>query len=109
MPIAAALLLVFVTAACGDDDDDVTTDADADADADADEPSPIVCENDCLYVRAGASGAGDGSSWADAFPVFPDTIERGVTVLVADGEYPGLVLDDPAEGETLIVVAKARG
>ena len=38
-------------------------------------------------VRAGATGANDGSSWADAWTDLPGTFTRGDTYYVAAGAY----------------------
>jgi predicted outer membrane repeat protein len=43
-----------------------------------------------VYVNAGASGAGDGSSWADAFPSLADALAgaaSGTEIWVAAGTY----------------------
>ncbi|MEZ5301435.1 MAG: hypothetical protein R3F11_12410 [Verrucomicrobiales bacterium] len=43
-----------------------------------------------LYVRLGAAGAGDGSSWADAFPHLQDALAAanyGDAIWIAEGTY----------------------
>jgi hypothetical protein len=90
----------------GDADADADADADTDADADADgDGPPIVCVEQCRYVRAGA--AGDGRDWDAALPDLPADLERGRVYLLADGSYAHPVLDDEPDGEALIVVRKA--
>jgi hypothetical protein len=42
-----------------------------------------------VFVDATASGAGDGSSWADAFTEIQDALAPGRTVWVAQGVYRG--------------------
>jgi hypothetical protein len=69
-------------------------------------PGEAACGDRCRYVRAGASGRGDGSRWADALPSLPSTLERGAIYLVADGAYEGYSFDDAADGRT-ITIAKA--
>jgi len=57
------------------------------------------------YVRDGASG--DGSDWANAWSQLPNTLERGHTYYIADGEYPGYNFDDAESGDEYIYVKKA--
>lgn len=59
------------------------------------------------YVRAGASGANDGTNWTDAFTAVPGTLTRGWTYCVADGAYADLTVDDADSGTTRITIAKA--
>jgi hypothetical protein len=73
-------------------------------------PDPLTpdCDGDtCHYVLAGASGNADGSDWTNAWTALPDTLQRGHTYFVGDGEYPGYQFDDAADGETPIVVVRA--
>ena len=58
-------------------------------------------------VRAGASGAGNGSDWNNAFPVLPTTLQRGATYYIADGAYTGRAFNTPASGTTPITIRKA--
>jgi len=37
------------------------------------------------YVRAGATGAGDGSDWENAYTQLPPNLVRGDTYYIADG------------------------
>jgi hypothetical protein len=38
-------------------------------------------------VRAGGSGAKNGSDWNNAFPSLPESLQRGATYYIADGNY----------------------
>lgn len=60
-----------------------------------------------LYVRAGATGNGNGSDWSNAFTRLPDTMERGVTYLVADGNYSNHDFSDAVSGTDKIYIRKA--
>ncbi len=62
---------------------------------------PVVCADDCHYVRADASGS--GSDWDDAMPALPEALERGHVYFVAAGSYPGYTFDD-ADGEPIRVL-----
>ncbi|MGZ3771375.1 MAG: hypothetical protein ACXVCP_17650 [Bdellovibrio sp.] len=62
------------------------------------------------YVRAGATGTGDGSDWQNACPDFVgecdgSNLQRGHTYYVASGDYSGVTFDVP--GTELITVKKA--
>jgi hypothetical protein len=59
------------------------------------------------YVRQGASGAGDGSDWTNAYPSLPGSLTRGDTYYIADGNYGAYDFNTPASGTTLIIVRKA--
>jgi hypothetical protein len=59
------------------------------------------------YVRAGATGARNGSDWTNAWASLPATLVRGDTYYVADGTYPSLTLDDPESGAQYITIKKA--
>jgi hypothetical protein len=67
-------------------------------------PSAEAANN---YVRAGATGAGTGADWANAYSSLPDTLTRGDTYYIADGTYNGYWFDDPASGTTVITIKKA--
>lgn len=60
-----------------------------------------------VYIRAGASGAADGSNWTDAFTNAPSAMTRGNTYYFADGAYPDDLYDDALSGTTLITIKKA--
>ncbi len=55
---------------------------------------PVVCTDQCRYVRPGAAGSGDGSDWTNAFPALPADLERGKVYLIADGSYGAYGFDD---------------
>jgi len=57
------------------------------------------------YVRDGATG--DGSSWANAFDTLPDTLQRGHTYYIADGNYGSYTFDDAESGSQWITIKKA--
>ena len=59
------------------------------------------------YVRAGASGANDGSDWNNAYTALPAALKRGATYYVADGDYGSYTFDDVEDGSTLITIKKA--
>lgn len=58
------------------------------------------------YVRAGATGANNGTGWTDAFTTWP-TMVRGETYYVAGGNYPSHNFNTAASGSTLITVKHA--
>lgn len=61
-----------------------------------------------FYVRAGATGAGTGANWADAYTRLPSTMVRGATYYVAAGTYTGPVtFSTPESGSTYIYIKKA--
>lgn len=57
------------------------------------------------YVRAGASGANDGTDWTNAYTTLPSSLTRGDTYYIADGSYSGYNFDD--SGTTLTTIKKA--
>ena len=59
------------------------------------------------YVRAGASGAANGSDWTNAYPALPTTLVRGDTYYVAAGSYGSYSFRTATSGTTLITVKKA--
>jgi hypothetical protein len=60
------------------------------------------------YVRAGATGAGTGASWTDAFTRLPTTMVRGATYYVADGTYNGgITFNTPESATQYIRIRKA--
>jgi hypothetical protein len=68
--------------------------------------SPVLAQT-TNYVRAGASGANDGSDWANAFTSFPEPLVRGVTYMVADGSHPLPALNTANSGSDRITILKA--
>lgn len=70
-------------------------------------PADDPCDATCHFVREGATGTADGTSWADAWTELPPSLERGHRYYVADGTYPSYRFDDAAAGQELIRVIKA--
>lgn len=68
-------------------------------------PQPTVCDGDCHYIRAGASGS--GADWADALPELPAELARGHIYFVAAGTYPAYQFDDAEAGDADIRVLRA--
>jgi len=66
---------------------------------------PAVAAN--RYVRAGATGANNGSDWNNAYTQLPATLVRGDTYYIADGTYPGYTFTTPASGTNFIYIKKA--
>lgn len=60
-----------------------------------------------FYVRAGATGLGNGSDWTNAFPTLPPTLTRGATYFIADGAYESYEFDAPTAGGLTITIKKA--
>jgi hypothetical protein len=75
--------------------------------------TPAGCDGagNC-YVRAGAAGAGNGSSWTNAYTGFgsgagkvnPASMMRGVTYWVAAGNYGGVTFSTPDSGTSVITL-----
>ncbi|MDW8309177.1 MAG: right-handed parallel beta-helix repeat-containing protein, partial [Verrucomicrobiales bacterium] len=59
------------------------------------------------YVRAGATGANNGTDWNNAYTQLPATLVRGDTYYIADGTYPGYTFTTPASGTNFIYIKKA--
>jgi len=59
------------------------------------------------YVRAGASGANNGSDWTNAYASLPATLNRGDTYYVADGSYSSPKFDEAVSGTLTITIKKA--
>ena len=55
------------------------------------------------YVRAGATGAGSGTDWTNAYPSLPASLVRGDTYYVAAGSYGDLTLKDSGTTVTTIL------
>jgi len=60
-----------------------------------------------FHVRAGATGAANGSDWINAFPALPTTLSRGSTYYVATGTYGGYTFNTTESGTSLVTVKKA--
>src|SRR6266542_4109676 len=60
------------------------------------------------YIRAGATGANNGTDWSNAWTTLPGSYVRGDTYYVADGTYVGnFVFSTPESGSALITFQKA--
>ncbi len=59
------------------------------------------------YVRADASGANNGTNWADAYTTLPPSLVRGDTYYMASGSYGDYDFDDEASGTLGITIKKA--
>jgi len=59
------------------------------------------------YIRAGATGANDGSDWTNAWTNMPSSFVRGDTYYVADGSYTGRTLNTAVSGSAWIYIKKA--
>lgn len=59
------------------------------------------------YVRAGATGTGNGSDWNNAYTSLPSTLVRGATYYIADGSYSPYTFDDAVSGSSVITIKKA--
>ena len=71
--------------------------------------TPSACTGTCYYIRAGATGANNGTSWTDAYTSIPAFTRgvNGVTYYVADGTYAPRELSTPASGGKVITIKKA--
>lgn len=58
-------------------------------------------------VRAGATGANNGTDWSNAYTQLPATLVRGDTYYIADGTYPSYTFTALASGTNFIYVKKA--
>src|SRR5688572_23022829 len=63
--------------------------------------------NAAKHVRAGATGAGSGNNWTDAYPSLPSSLVRGETYYIADGSYGGFNGTTLESGSTAITIKKA--
>ncbi len=76
------------------------------SDAGPTEP-PILCTDQCVYVRPDATGANSGVDWNDALTSIPAALTRGKVYLLADGSYGDHSFSDPASGTDVIHIRKA--
>jgi hypothetical protein len=67
----------------------------------------LVSAQDYHYVRSGAAGSNDGSDWNNAWTQLPQSLQRGHTYYIADGNYPSYVFDDTESGSQYIYIKKA--
>lgn len=59
------------------------------------------------YVRAGATGTGTGSDWANAYSKLPSTLARGDVYYVGVGSYGSINLNDAVAGTSVITIIHA--
>jgi len=59
------------------------------------------------YVRAGATGAKNGTDWTNAYTSLPVSLVRGDVYYIATGNYPSYRFDDPQSGSLVITIKKA--
>jgi len=67
----------------------------------------VNAEAQTYYVRAGATGANNGSDWNNAYSALPGSLVRGATYYVAGGNYSGRTFNDTQSGTTRITLKKA--
>ncbi|NML18697.1 hypothetical protein, partial [Azohydromonas caseinilytica] len=60
-----------------------------------------------VYVRPGATGANNGSDWANAYTALPSTLVRGNVYYIAAGSYAGRTFSTAASGTTPVTIKKA--
>lgn len=66
---------------------------------------PVVCNDECHFIRAGANGT--GADWDDALPELPGTLVRGHVYFFAAGDYAAHDFDDAADAGQTIRVLRA--
>jgi len=59
------------------------------------------------FIRAGATGANNGSDWTNAWATLPATLVRGDTYYVAEGSYGSYTFSTPQSGTAWIYIKKA--
>lgn len=68
---------------------------------------PLFAAN--WYIRVGATGSNNGSSWANAFTAIPGTLIRGDTYYLAGGTYTGnVIIGSTVSGSTVTTLKKAN-
>lgn len=86
----------------------VNKDSNPDENSDGNTDTTIPdCNNNCYYIRAGATGSNDGTNWTDAWTQLPGTLTRGNIYYIAEGSYPGYTFDDSQSGDSYIYIIKA--
>ena len=68
---------------------------------------PFVANAAVHYVRPGATGTGNGSSWTNAYPKLPSTLVRGDTYYLGPGNYGSHVFQDANSGTSTITLIRA--
>lgn len=66
----------------------------------------FTCEAADRHIRAGATGANDGSDWTNAYTTIPNPLVRGDTYYIAGGTYTGDVTIASAESSTTRVTIR---
>ncbi|MGZ3797636.1 MAG: hypothetical protein ACXVB1_14790 [Pseudobdellovibrionaceae bacterium] len=59
------------------------------------------------YVKAGATGLGNGIDWTNAYIALPANLVRGDTYYISSGNYPSHTFEDPLSGSAIITIKKA--
>lgn len=60
------------------------------------------------YINAAVSGGSDtGADWTNAWGTLPETLVRGDTYWIADGQYGAYTFNDAVSGDTKIWIKKA--
>ena len=60
-----------------------------------------------FYVRPGAQGTNDGSTWLNAYLQIPAALQRGATCYLADGDYARHRFNSPESAAKTIAIKKA--
>jgi hypothetical protein len=68
---------------------------------------PVISVEKAFYIRQGATGANDGSDWANAWTDLPKSLQRGACYYVAAGTYGSHVFNDEETGSKVIMIKKA--
>ena len=63
----------------------------------------------CHAVGPSAAGNGSGSDWANRMNRLPNTLVRGDTYYLSDGNYANYKFTTPNHGTTIITIKKAQG
>lgn len=94
LPVLITAACIFFFVGCSEEDSPVHSDP------------PIIVDQDLWYVNASASGAGTGSSWANAFSSVQEAVDNsseGDVIWVAAGTY-----DSPAPGDSAVPVVMMK-
>jgi hypothetical protein len=72
--------------------------------------TPPISPSASYYVWCGATGAGNGSEWMDAYTALPSSLVRGATYYIAGSRsctYGPHIFNDAISGTTLITILKS--
>lgn len=69
--------------------------------------APSLSHAASQYVRAGATGSGNGSDWTNAYAALPTTLIRGDVYYIADGNYSSYHFNTPNNGTSITTIKKA--